>query len=511
MTCKTQIVDCVKELLDQWLDTKKWTNADLARNLHEHYEEVFPQDSKNIEKWLQDKKPRNTQKIHDPYFKRDELTAIDHALGAQGAFLDMAWAMGYGVMKAEGRVAGPILQASRRWEHNFVDHDGPVWIWVRPQGESSNKKPFVTMHCGPGTFQLKGKPAGKSFLCHLPLCYPALPFIVELEFAGNVDFGRGVVPVQLDQNMIHIGVLTEAYMPIIELPKKRTDGFQASLRANTRESHAWVGRLTNSGDGSVWSRWSEGRNPPIVVPAVEPITNLEEIRIRRGFSRNELCDAVNSLLGDHSFTEATYRTFEGNPQALAVPYADRAAKERRRAQLVAVDTVLGCHGLLAQTEVACTSEEKGYVWNVHFPSNWIGPTWIRCTPRNVDDFTSATLWWGEWSKEFTFNGEMSVVLRQSPGSLERRDSLSLIFHHDGWQVTAGIGRGVTGEDGISGWRPSDANVIPEIKDRTDNALALLREHWGGAHPRANTILEGIRRTNEAIPRVRAIRRRGRGG
>jgi len=500
-------MDCVKDLLDQWLTSRGWTNRRLAEALHERHSTVFPKSASAIEKWMGDKIPDpHHQALHDPYFEPEELAAIDAALGAGGAFEDMAWAIGYGAMRDGARVTGPLLAPSRRWEHNFNDHEGAVWIWVRTHPASTGSSPFLTIHCGPGSFQLRGDPSGRSFLCHLPICFPALPFIVELERPGTVDFGRGVVPTDLDaDSMIHFGVLTDAAMPSIgERPAPRADGLRATLHANARESQRWLGFLTNSGDGSIWSRWNSGGRAIAQVASTQPVSNLEELRIRRGFSRRELCDLLNPQLGEHAFTAATFLSFEKSPLALSDHPRDRV---RRTAQLVAVDMALGCDGRLAQFEVPCSPEEHDQVWNINFPPGWIGPAWVRCTPRAGSGVTNATLWWGEWTKDLEFFGDSTVVVRQTPGSTSRGDALSIVFADAGWMVSAGVGRGRSGIDGVSGWKPSLDQEMPVIAQRTSPAISELRRHWGPAHPGANQVLETLSRGARIYKHLRTIRTR----
>jgi len=288
-----------------------------------------------------------------------DLRTLDRYYKAGGALVSLAQA---------GRHRCDVLPPRQRWWLHFRTDTGPVWAWIRPEGDRP-----VQIQFSWGIFvgEATANPNGTVFTAPVSARNPAA--LVEANEPVWIDLGEGTLPPYLDLDFGEESInrmfgiqISEAMRDVLatELKKILEHGYRRSLFDLIVSS--W-----QSTDGQ-----PETRDPGVQDPAVPRTTSSEDSpfivlsgnqyqRIREQACYDRL--SVRDKLDEHRFGPPIRKSAISRLEQGRV-VADRNIRSR-------LDAIYGCDGRTACDPVKVTRQHDWAV--VEVPDYWYGPVWIR--------------------------------------------------------------------------------------------------------------------------------------
>ncbi len=368
------------------------------------------------------------------------LVVLDAAYKADGALLAIARALS----------TPKALEPSWEWAYTFqsppqkaqfmgiLQHDGPVWAWIRPGPKEPNK---IDVNVRWGLFRVKISQAcdqnGLFLTCPVSTNHPAL-FVNWNNSPGWVDFGRGQIPAK-DLKLNTISVLdvfsiantTKAINSLWNRYFGKSKNSLSTLAALAEIRKLFLPRSGLLQD--VFNRDGDARTPRNLVgleldkkrDKEHAFSNIEfqELRQNRNLSRQEVANAVNSLSKEFSISEDQ------------IAHLEEGRKTTSKFLISALDMVYGAHG-----HTFCQSMPLEIQGNkkaiITFPPHWIGTVCLSFTHKFDKTSTGIIgLYWQEWKTSFILSSDTTVTFRKDSTDAP---PLKVVFEPN-WQVEARIG------------------------------------------------------------------------
>ena len=388
-------------------------------------------------------------------------------------------AQALGLPPAENAALNGLLRAATTplavapqitWAHNFQPPSQPAWLWIRPDPSSGLQR--VTLSWGPFVATITEPLPTAGLLIHAPASAPNPPVVVTLDAAGWVDFGVGVVPPavaeQLGIDMRDARTLLKAFEPLTPGlgPHEPVAGplapwFEQGRDLARRLGLAW--ELIAPHFGVLRPGWSEvgpgipgEADRPLSTVLLLPPPELQRCRESRGLSRRELADRVNALDGFNQLTAKAIEKLEltGRPPDIAGVTAR-------------LDRVLELDGRLGLDRTYYSHNPATTTHRIRFPDYWIGPVWIQVFTDRIEA-VGVDLIWGPWKRRQRLHHGAVVTTRKSEAGA---GSLQVITPR-GCRVVAGTGLPPMARDINGGWRP--LNTAAAVRLVRDGIMAVLR-------------------------------------
>jgi hypothetical protein len=357
------------------------------------------------------------QNIRRP--RLEELKAIDFALGAQGALVDLATALG----------TPRAFEARRSWAHNFAGTSHHVWAWLRPGPGTDEVN--ANLSWGPWKATLKRRTDSRGIFVTSPVSGPNPAAWVKFVQPGWADFGAGLLPPQLWTRAVDgiaLADLADRPSSFLRLIARRVQPVLTSdqhlarqLAQETGTRWSIVERIfSQTGKGEVLDlRHVEDARVDFESPQMASGSAFLRAREGRAYSRAEAASLAGELIQDQ-VSEASIRNLEAGRHP------------RMRSLPAALDQVYGADGHLCRQRLDCPVGTTTFV----FPAFWVGPVWIRLDSIDSEP-TTVTLKWAPWAKSIRNVMPGTVVTcRTSPSS--RQTPLRVEVSRR-WNATVGIG------------------------------------------------------------------------
>jgi len=453
----------------------------------------------------------------DAYFEAGHvLYDLVAALDTPKAFTEprSEWRHNYSLDAVDAR---PVFKPARR-VNGVLELDGqaepawrvrdPVWAWIRPAealggGELTKVRGQVTW--GPLTLRIEAEcgPNGVFVTCPTSSPHPAAR--VQLDEPGWVDFGRGQLPpawmggsdqsglnawsawtgcsvVRPTAALLAVGKIC-AMVAVVGNELGRRGGGREALAQHLKSLVAGAAHLVNVVAAAT------GREDPDVIdatgdPLPEGATHADRVDARFGKRQKDFRDArhisqaeaakvaqellsAHHLLGDRKVTKDMIQAYE---EGTSVP--------RNRLLLAALDRLYGADGSTCFVEVTATRfESRGtsasdlQLWQVAFPSFWVGPVCLVAHSPSADsgDTGRLGLRWDAWANDLLVRHGKAISTRQDePGGPPLQ-----VLLEPGWQLLAFVGEHPAAFDVSSiGWYAAPGRERDLYRHYLDNYLSL---------------------------------------
>ncbi|RAO02161.1 hypothetical protein LAH08_02387 [Micromonospora noduli] len=336
--------------------------------------------------------------------------------------------------------------ATPRWWRNFQGESRPCWAWLRVAGTQLG---VARIDAGP--FRLDCVvPAGDGVFVQA-YAFASNPAVtVELDRAGWVDFGYGVLPADIGTDIV------DAVNFAIIGPRDSPD------HALAEASRAW---LPSKFGQDRWFDTMKRRFGQRVEVARHAMSAAVKAAVSTGVdvsSTDASRDAVPRHWGGDRYRRL--RVARGlslselaqlaSEQDLGLPVVTKDHLHRlehgstpRVPQLVErLDTALGADGRTCTVEVTSVQNVDRGV-EITFPSYWIGPIWVQFLQSGKPPEHRARLIWSPWHKNLKLcDGVVVTTRRSEPSNAPLRIDLTA-----GWSVRAGVGVHPRAVDVNEGW------------------------------------------------------------
>ncbi|MEV4192190.1 helix-turn-helix transcriptional regulator [Streptomyces toxytricini] len=365
------------------------------------------------------------------------------------------------------------------WFHNWPKEGGPVWIWLRADPGSRDRR--VLLEFGPFAERLSVPLHPGGVVVHSPMSVPNPPLKVTFYGCGWADFAVGDVPPEVAGGL---GIERVAAADVIGRHSPRTPPLDgpaerelgkglAALRGLAADfSVRWSVVAPHLGDllpvSLLPSRALDGDAVESAVHSGAVVTDsrgtlvtqllmdpgqIRQIRVARGLSRAAAARQATDHDRLHPLSEKALESLESTGRVPDVPQA-----------LARLDMVYGMDGRLGIDRVFDSAARAGPAAghkHLDFPDFWSGHVWLQARGPHPDATGVIELVWGPWRRRRRLRSATVVTTRKAtPGSPPLQVRLPR-----GWHLAAGTGAVPTALDINAGWRPAN----------TAAALNLLRE------------------------------------
>jgi hypothetical protein len=364
------------------------------------------------------------------------LVALDGCVGAGGALVDMALALG----TPRG------LPAGDRWAHNPQGPSGPRWAWVRPQAGALRVDALLLW--GAFAFDCSADCDDRGVIVTSPVSMPNPPAWVHLREPGWVDFGRGEVPMALgiptftalSAARLARGGHSPAGLVAPEVVERftRDPAFaRAVLRFfGTRPDLVRDVFSVAEAPRSIVDLTAEPAEPaPRGGPPRAP--RLRTLREARGLSRADAARLATELLPYDPISDDQ------------VGVVERGGIPMPRHVLCRLDCVYRAGGRCGVERVEASGERSPFAFE--FPRYWIGPVWFTVGSPADDARGHAVIQQGIASKRLYLRAGTTVTCRRPT-----EDAPPFVVScPERWTVTGGMGMHPGARDVNWGWHNVD--------------------------------------------------------
>jgi transcriptional regulator with XRE-family HTH domain len=364
------------------------------------------------------------------------LVALDGCVGAGGALVDMALALG----TPRG------LPAGDRWAHNPQGPSSPRWAWVRPQPGALRVDALLLW--GAFAFDCSADCDDRGVIVTSPVSMPNPPAWVHLREPGWVDFGRGEVPMALgiptftalSAARLARGGHSPAGLVAPEVVERftRDPAFaRAVLRFfGTRPELVRDVFSVAEAPRSIVDLTAEPAEPaPRGGPPRAP--RLRTLREARGLSRADAARLATELLPYDPISDDQ------------VGVVERGGIPMPRHLLSRLDRVYRAGGRCGVERVEASGERSPFAFE--FPRYWIGPVWFTVGSPADDARGHAVIQQGIASKRLYLRAGTTVTCRRPT-----EDAPPFVVScPERWTVTGGMGMHLGARDVNWGWHNVD--------------------------------------------------------
>jgi hypothetical protein len=371
-----------------------------------------------------------------------------------------------------------------RWAQNFQAPPTPVWAWLRPAGIAGDRPARLTVtnwwgEALQGRVTLTCTPGG--LLLQYPSSVPNPPLEITLSEPGWVDFGRGVIPGDVADDLgtalidtrriiTFSAPLGQPLDPEERRVTRRSAAFRRARLLAGRLDVSWrvlaphVGMLkpqhnlhaldeTSPGPGAALQALITRQDGTPQRQALLSGAQLRALREGRGMSREDVAGQVSGLLPGHPLSTHALEMLEKTGHLPATA-----------GLIAALDHIYRCDGHLGIDHVFDSRTAHplpGKPYTVAFPAFYTGPVWIQAIAPDSTGAGSIDLTWAAWRRRQLVRSGTLVTTRKS-----LPDAKPLIITGPpGWRILAGIGSAPTAQDISHGWHPVSIRA----------ALAMLRD------------------------------------
>jgi transcriptional regulator with XRE-family HTH domain len=392
-----------------------------------------------------------------------DLRALDDCYGAAGALVDLALALG----TPEG------LPPRHVWAHNPQGPSAPHWAWLRPVPGRGRVEALLRW----GAFgqEVDEAVGDKGLFVTTPVSMPNPAAWIRLAHPGWVDFGRGVIPPQLE--IPRVAALAGAQVAggghsaaglVAPHIVDRFTGDPVFARAVLRffgDRPDLVIQVFSTRQG--WDRVTRisPLDPGATTAAPPGPAELRALREARALSQADAAQLATELLPDRPVTPDQVRGLE------------KGRRPRTPFLRPRLDTVYRADGHVCNEETGIRETTPAGAgvetrWEIDFPTFWIGPVWFSLEPRGRLRSGRVRLEWGVDIKHMVVDGAATVTCRRAT-----HDTGSLaVYCPRGWLVTAGMGHRPDARDVNYGWLRKDDR---EREDDPQDDVNEIFLNWFG--------------------------------
>lgn len=401
------------------------------------------------------------------------LQQMDALYGANGALVDLAWA-----------IESPLgIPPRTMWAYNPQGPSRPHWAWIRPRPGCRAVEALLLW--GAFAFDCSGPCDDRGRFITSPISMPNPPAWVHLREPGWVDFGQGVLPETLGVpavDPVSVATLSTGgqspvglVAPEIVSRFRRDPRFAAAVVQffgqreelirvvfTELEPRTYVTDLTGS---SVVPR-------PASEAAAFPGALYRALREARGLSQADAARLATGLLREQPVTDDQIGLLEhdGDP--------------RPRWLRARLDTIYRADGHACCDDVGLASivrTRSSFV--IEFPAFWIGPVWVALWADRPAAPSRMHLRLGANTKDILARPPVAIAFRRPVP-----DEAPLEVHcPPGWRIHAGMGIHPDARDVNWGWR-----TVDDVSSRgTSPVHELFLGLFGRTRSELDRLLEGL--------------------
>lgn len=333
------------------------------------------------------------------------------------------------------------------WAHNFPGSKGPAWVWLRPASHGSTT---AQLRWGMPLAKLvaSGKqPSGA--LVQFPASVPAPAFDVTLSQPGWADFGRGVVPPDVAQELgirpLNARDLSAAHHEWWSMDWVADWGEGVPVGHWRSDGAAQPQRDSRPAAGPLYAEPDRDSRGILVSQCLMTPQQAQRLREARGLGREAAAAAATELTESSPITARMILTIESHRRA-----------RHEGTVLARLDTVYRADGRLGieRTFISEPSDDHSEGIDVSFPDFWWGPVWLQFVrprlagPAATEPVCAELAWGLGGSEQLVRPGAVLSMRNARPGAGPLR-----IRVPSGWVVAAGTGAVPGAHDIRHDWHP----------------------------------------------------------